>query len=86
MVIQGQLAVWGHVMIPCLGFPLISVSLTFSSQPLDKVSQRFPHGGVHVHVVTVSNVFLVHNVAMNSLGAKSPLQQLTVALFKLSEV
>jgi len=37
-------------------------------------------------MVTVSNVFLVHNVAVNTLGAKAPLQQLTIALFKLSEI
>lgn len=44
------------------------VSVTFSTQPLGEVSEGLPLCRVHVHVLSVADVLIVHNVVMHSLG------------------
>lgn len=43
--------------------------LTFSAQPLGEVSESFPLCGVHVDVFPITDVLVVHNVVVHSLGS-----------------
>ena len=43
-------------------------SVTFSTQPLGEVSEGLPLCRVHVHMLSVADVLIVHDVVMHSLG------------------
>lgn len=42
---------------------------TFSPQPFREISQCLPLRGVHVDVLAVTDVFVVHDVIVDSLGS-----------------
>lgn len=42
--------------------------LTFSAQPFGEIRQSLPLCGVHVDVFSVTDVFIIDNVVVNSFG------------------
>lgn len=55
---------WDHVTTT-----QIRLILTFSAQPLSKIGQGLPLGGIHVHVLPVADILIVNNVVVDSLSA-----------------
>lgn len=43
--------------------------LTFSAQPLSKISQGLPLSGVHMDVLSVADILIINDVVVNSLSA-----------------
>lgn len=56
---------WRHI----TAITQIRLTLTFSAQPLGKVSQSFPLSGIHVDVLPVADILIINNVVVNSLSA-----------------